>query len=520
MNIKIIYDKFILILKLLRNHYGIFYRKKEVNLSTINVDVIGLGVYSNGILSPSTEKINNISGNFLKNVLNEFKAKTGDSIVLYNVPNIKAKKIILIGLGETNDQTIETHIKAEESFISSCIKLQAKECISTLTENNIKNIDNLLLIKNAIIAANNSLYKYTLTLKDHKEISNIKKIIFTTQIQNENSIQRTLLEATAISSGINLAKELGNLPSNICTPTYLANEAIKLEKEFKNIKVNVLNIEEVQKLGMRSFISVSKGSDEPLKFIEIAHTYNGVQTEPEQKTIVIIGKGITFDSGGISLKPSSSMEEMKYDMCGAAATLGIMKSIAKLNLKQKIIALIPACENMPSGKANKPGDVIESMSGKTIEILNTDAEGRLILCDALTYAEKEDPYLVIDLATLTGACVVALGDYRTALFSNDEKISNLFNMASEKILDYVWKMPLDDHYKKQLKSNFADIANTGGSSAGSITAACFLSEFIGKYKWVHLDIAGTAWNKGIIKGATGRPVALVSQFLIDQENES
>ncbi|WBF65281.1 MAG: leucyl aminopeptidase [Candidatus Kinetoplastibacterium crithidii] len=490
----------------------IYIENKTTDISNIDTESLGIGIYKNNILTSSAKEINEKSNGFLKQILDNFNATLGSSIVLYNIPNIKAKSIVIIGLGNNDKYSLEEHNIAEESLVKTCIKYQIKECYSTIAlEADAK--DSILFIKNSIITAKGYNYRYTSTIRNIEKTVELKKIVFMID-SNLKDIDRCLLEGTSISEGIYLAKQLGNLPSNICTPTYLANEAKKLEQEFSSIKTNILDIEDISKIGMKSFMSVAKGSLEPLKFIEITYQSNKTKEQP----IIIIGKGITFDSGGISLKPSSSMEEMKYDMCGAAAVLGIMKAIARLKINHNIIGLIPACENMPSGSANKPGDVIESMSGKTIEIINTDAEGRLVLCDALTYAKKYDPCLVIDMATLTGACVVSLGSVRTALFSNDKETTDLIFSSSKKVLDYVWEMPLDNAYKEQLKSDFADIKNTGGYSAGCVTAACFLSEFVDKYKWVHLDIAGTAWDKANKKGATGRPVALITQFLLDKTN--
>lgn len=318
-----------------------------------------------------------------------------------------------------------------------------------------------------------------------------------------------LKHGLAIAEGVNLSKDLGNLPPNICTPTFLANTAKKLGRENK-MRVTVLNQKQIEKLKMGSFLSVAKGSRQPLKFITLEHN----KGPKNQKPIVMVGKGITFDAGGISIKPSSAMDEMKYDMCGAATVLGLMQTVGQLNLPLNIIGVIPACENLPDGQALKPGDIVTSMSGQTIEILNTDAEGRLILCDALTYAEKYKPEVVIDIATLTGACVIALGHHVSAVYSNNQPLADELRIAGEVALDQIWQMPLWDEYQSQLNSNFADMANIGGRAAGSITAACFLSRFAKKYNWAHLDIAGTAWKSGKEKGSTGRPVSLLSQFLI------
>ena len=312
----------------------------------------------------------------------------------------------------------------------------------------------------------------------------------------------------AIAQGINLSKDLGNLPPNICNPSYLAKTAQTIGKEH-NLKVQVLERKEIEQLGMGAFLSVTQGSETPPKFIIMQHLGGPEKEAP----IVLVGKGITFDTGGISLKPGEGMDEMKYDMCGAASVLGTFKAIAEMDLQLNVIGIIPTCENMPDADAIRPGDVLTSMSGQTIEVLNTDAEGRLILCDALTYAERFEPSSVVDIATLTGACVIALGHHASGLFSNQDRLAKELLSAGEESLDRAWHMPLWEEYQPQLDSNFADVANIGGRAGGSITAACFLSRFTKKYHWAHLDIAGTAWNSGKEKGSTGRPVPLLTEFL-------
>ncbi len=311
---------------------------------------------------------------------------------------------------------------------------------------------------------------------------------------------------------MDLAKTLGNLPGNVCTPTYLATKALGLGKAHKSIKTTVLEEKDLQKLGMGSFLSVTQGSEQPAKLIALE--YHG--TDKKHKPIVLVGKGITFDSGGISLKPGAEMDEMKYDMCGAASVLGTIQAIAEMGLKLNVVGVIPTCENLPSGRATKPGDIVTSMSGQTIEILNTDAEGRLILCDALTYSKKFDPDTVIDIATLTGACVIALGHVASGMFSNEDKLAKELLEAGEQAHDRVWQLPLWDDYQPLLDSNFADMQNIGGRAGGTITAACFLARFTKEYRWAHLDIAGTAWKSGKEKGATGRPVPLLTQYLVNR----
>jgi leucyl aminopeptidase len=308
-----------------------------------------------------------------------------------------------------------------------------------------------------------------------------------------------------------LTKRLGNLPPNICNPTFLADEARKLAKQWK-LGVEVLETKQLEALQMASFLNVARGSAQPPRLIVLKHQGGG-----KSAPVVLVGKGITFDSGGISIKPGAAMDEMKFDMCGAASVIGTMRTVAELKLKLNVIGVVAACENMPSGTATRPGDIVTSMSGQTIEILNTDAEGRLILCDALTYVERFKPAAVVDVATLTGACVIALGNVNSGLFANNEALADELMSASRGASDAAWRMPLGEEYQEQLKTNFADMANLGTpANAGAITAACFLARFTKAYPWAHLDIAGTAWKSGAAKGATGRPVPLLSQFLIQR----
>jgi leucyl aminopeptidase len=326
-----------------------------------------------------------------------------------------------------------------------------------------------------------------------------------------NQARKGCEQGQAIAAGTALARDLGNLPGNVCTPTYLAGQARKLATQYP-IKTRVLSEKDMQKLGMGALLSVSRGSREPAKLIIMEYQGAGKGIAP----IALVGKGLTFDAGGISLKSAAKMDEMKYDMCGGASVLGTMKAVAELELAINVIGIIPSSENLPDGQANKPGDIVTSMSGQTIEILNTDAEGRLILCDALTYVERYKPAFTIDIATLTGACVVALGEHASGLMGNNDKLVQDLLDAGRTAHDRAWQLPLWEDYQQQLDSNFADMANVGGRPAGSVTAACFLSRFTEKQKWAHLDIAGTAWKSGPAKGGTGRPVPLLTQYLIDR----
>jgi leucyl aminopeptidase len=360
-------------------------------------------------------------------------------------------------------------------------------------------------------AVRESTYLYRHTKPSAPAASKINKVTLLCGKADAKAVQQGLARGEAIAAGVTLARECGNRPGNHCTPSYLAEQARKLGKEY-GLKVEVLDRKACEKLGMGSFLAVAQGSDEPLRFI--VARYEGAPKS--QAPVVLVGKGITFDTGGISLKPGAEMDEMKFDMGGAASVLGTLRAVAELKPKLNLVGIIPSCDNMPSGSAVKPGDVVTSLSGQTIEILNTDAEGRLILCDALTYAERFKPAVVVDIATLTGACVVALGHHHSGLFTADDKVAGQMLAASQAGLDPCWRMPLDEEYDEGLKSNFADMANIAGRAGGAITAAMFLRRFTGKYPWAHLDIAGTAWKSGAAKGATGRPVPLLTHFVLAQ----
>jgi len=361
----------------------------------------------------------------------------------------------------------------------------------------------------------NALYTYdeTKSEKSEEERPVLEELQFlTADAEQAQAAEKAAREGHAISNGMALARELANLPGNVCTPTYLAKQAQELGEHYKSLRVGVLEEKDMEELGMGALLSVSRGSRQPAKLITIEYKGAGDDTKP----VALVGKGLTFDAGGISLKPAAAMDEMKYDMCGGAGVIGTMRALAELELPVNVVAVVPSSENLPDGAANKPGDIVKSMSGQTIEILNTDAEGRLILCDALTYCGKFEPESVIDVATLTGACVIALGKQASGLMGNDESLVKDLLTAGRDSGDRAWELPVWDEYQEQLKSNFADMANVGGREAGTITAACFLSRYTTDYRWAHLDIAGTAWVSGKEKGATGRPVPLLMQYLIER----
>ncbi|MBT8116474.1 MAG: leucyl aminopeptidase, partial [Gammaproteobacteria bacterium] len=392
----------------------------------------------------------------------------------------------------------------------------ASDAISYLAELEISGSDHYHVVRTHVELTQGALYKPDVLKSKKDSVARpLRRLAINTANDTEDESRRAVADGEAIAAGVELARSLGDLPGNLCTPTHLANTARELGKTSKLLKVSVMAEATMKKLGMGALLSVSRGSEEPARLISIE--YSG--GDKGDKPVVLVGKGVTFDSGGISIKPPAAMDEMKYDMCGAASVLGTLKACAAMELPLNVVGVIPATENLPDGRASKPGDIVTSLSGQTIEVLNTDAEGRLILCDALTWCEKFKPAVVIDIATLTGACVIALGSHAAGLLSNDDKLAGELLAAGETAGDRAWHMPLWDDYQPQLDSNFADMANIGGREAGTITAACFLSRFTRKYHWAHIDIAGVAWKGGKEKGATGRPVSLLTQFLQDRCND-
>ncbi|WP_442592753.1 leucyl aminopeptidase [Parapusillimonas sp. JC17] len=499
-----------------------FSTQTTASLHQLKTAALAIGIFADGALSPAAETIDRASNGAVSAALKtEFKGKAGSHLALHNLPGVSAVRVILVGLGNQESYTAATHAKAEQAFAKYCVGANLSEGTSTLAAIDCPDSSLRARARSAACAAGVSVYRYSATLSKDKEKDGAPKLKkFTVWIPRTQAtqVQNGLREGRAIANGMNLTRELGDLPPNVCTPTYLGATAKKLAKEFKSLKAEVLNAKQIEALKMGSFLSVARGSYEPPAFIVLRHTpaTGKPASKGDKAPIVLVGKGITFDAGGISLKPAANMDEMKYDMCGAASVLGTLRAVAELELGREVIGLIPACENLPSGRANKPGDVVTSMSGQTIEILNTDAEGRLVLCDALTYAERFKPAAVIDIATLTGACVVALGHVNTGLFSKSDELADSLLKAGREANDTAWRMPLEDAYQEQLHSNFADMANIGGMPGGSVTAACFLSRFTKNYPWAHLDIAGTAWRSGKDKGASGRPVPLLVHYLLAQ----
>ncbi len=439
---------------------------------------------------------------------NDLETKAGCLLSAYRLAGVGARRVLMVGVGDGAPRHIRTGVTAAVSSLKGTNMQRVTLCLSGLTHS----LPQALRV--AIAACGEAGYVYDTTkARADGAKSGVRHV--TLGVPSGPDVQSDFHRATALLKGVELAKEWGNRPSNHATPAKLAAAARELAR-LPGIKVEVLGPKEVSELKMGALTAVAKGSSEPLRFIVLHYRGASKSTAPQ----VLIGKGITFDTGGISIKSAAEMDEMKFDMCGAASVLGTFRALAELRPAINVVGLIPACENMPDGNAIKPGDVVTSMSGQTIEILNTDAEGRLVLCDAMTYAERFKPAAVIDIATLTGACVVALGGVRSGLFSNDDVLAASLLAAGENAQDLCWRMPLDDEYAEGLKTNFADVANIAGRAGGAVTAAKFLQRFASRFTWAHLDIAGTAWKSGSAKGATGRPVGLLVEYLLAKVGKS
>ena len=470
------------------------------------------GVFESRKLSRATDALDKASHGQIRELVRsgDMDGKTGSTRLLYRLRGVSAERVLLVGLGKEKEFGEKQFRDCARAALSVVRETGARDVCLYLAELQVPGRDAAWKARQLVLATVDVAYRFDrLKSKKAEEASLARCIVAAAVRVDANALERGVREGRAIAAGTMLTRDLGNLPANVCTPTYLAESAVKLGREWK-LAVQVLEQKDMEKLGMGSLLSVTRGSHQPPKFVILRYSGAGKKDRP----VVLVGKGITFDTGGISLKPAAEMDEMKFDMCGAASVLGTLRAVAELGLKLNVIGLVPSCENMPGGAATKPGDIVTSMSGQTIEILNTDAEGRLILADALSYAERFEPQAVVDIATLTGACIIALGHVCSGLFANKEGLAQELQAAGAESWDRVWQLPLWDDYQEQLKSNFADFANIGGRPAGSVTAACFLSKFTRKYDWAHLDIAGTAWKSGREKGATGRPVPLLTTFLM------
>jgi leucyl aminopeptidase len=478
-----------------------------------------LGVYEPRRLSPAAEQLDEVTGGYITNLIRrgDLEGRLGQTLLLHNVPNTLCDRVLLVGCGRERELGDGQYLKVVTRAAHTLNDIGAMEAVCYLSELNVKGRDTAWKVRYTVEAVTDALYRFD-RLKSKKDTARrpLRKLVLSVPRRRELAAgEEAIRIGKAVASGVTLTRDLGNLPSNVCTPTYLAEQAQELAKRFRTIKTEVLDKTAMEQLGMGALLAVARGSREPPKLI-ITHYRGG---KKDEKPVVLVGKGVTFDSGGISIKPAAAMDEMKYDMCGAASVLGTLTTAAELGLPINVTGVIPATENLPGGSATKPGDIVTSLSGQTVEILNTDAEGRLILCDALTYSERFNPAVVIDIATLTGACVIALGKHASGLLSNHSPLAHDLLNAAKGSGDRAWELPLWDDYQDQLKSNFADMANVGGREAGTITAACFLARFTKKFHWAHLDIAGTAWLGGDRKGATGRPVPLLTQYLMDRVAE-
>jgi len=478
-------------------------------------DCLMLPVYSKGaVLPPITRRVDQAIGGLIKQVMDagDMQGDAGNTLLLPVAAGLPCKRILLVGCGAKADFSRKNYLTAVRAAFAAWGKTRLSNAACYLTAESPRGTDPYRRARLAAECWHDGAYKFTTMKSGDAEDSPAQQQLTLCVVNRQAAAARKgLKHGIGIGEGIDLAKDLGNLPGNVCTPSYLAQVARGIAKGNSKITLDVLGEAEMRKLKMGAMLSVTAGTSEPAKFL-VLH-YKG--SAASQAPVVLVGKGITFDAGGISLKPPPQMDEMKYDMCGAATVLGVFQSLAKLRPTGNVIGIIPSCENLPSGTATKPGDIVTSMSGQTIEILNTDAEGRLILCDALTYAKRFKPRAMIDIATLTGACLIALGRHRTGLLGNSDQLANRLLGAGEKAGDEAWRLPLGEAYDEQLRSNFADMANIGGREAGTITAACFLARFVDKTPWVHLDIAGTAWRQGASKGATGRPIPLLMEYLLN-----
>jgi leucyl aminopeptidase len=480
-----------------------------------------VGVFDNRKLSLSAELIDRASNGYISEIIRrgDMEGKLGATLLLHNVRGTLADRVLLVGLGKERDFRDREFRSAIRSAVKLLNETGSYEAVIYLTEEKVKRREVVWRVEHAVVVAMDAVYRFEQMKSQPTEVRRpLRKLTLSVPQRSDLTAgEKAAALGMAIAHGMDLARDLGNLPGNVCTPAYLADRARALGTEYPEITVKVLERKECEELGMGSFLSVTNGSEVPPRFIVFEYMHS---LRKQARPCVLVGKGITFDTGGISLKPGLDMDQMKFDMCGAAAVFGTFRAIAEMKAHVNVVGLVPACENMPSGRATKPGDIVTSMSGQTVEVLNTDAEGRLILADALTYAERYEPAAVVDIATLTGAMVIALGHVASGLFSNNETLARALLTAGDDAHDRAWQLPMWEDYQEGLSSNFADFANIAGRAGGSITAACFLSRFAKKYDWAHLDIAGTAWKDGKEKGATGRPVPLLATWLLAQENSA
>ena len=492
------------------------FNTKTGDLSKLRSACLVLGVHGRKRLSEAAKAIDAASSGHLSRLLkkNHMDGEKEQTLMLHEVPGVACGQVLLVGCGKKKEYNLTVYRKVTAAAVAELGRQRITEALWTLHQPTPDGADGYRGVRDTVLTAEDLGYRFDRLKSEAKPPKRpLTTLNFWAPDKTGYSVaQRAIEHGRAIANGVALAKDLGNLPGNLCTPSYLADQALELGKRSSRLKISILEEQEMQKLGMGALLAVARGSRQPAKLIVMEYRGGAEKDNP----VVLVGKGLTFDAGGISLKPGQAMDEMKYDMCGGASVLGTLRTCVELKLPINLVGVVPASENLPDGDATKPGDILTSMSGLTIEVLNTDAEGRLILCDALTYSERFKPDVVIDIATLTGACVIALGKHPSGLFSNYDGLARDLLAAGEGSGDRAWQLPLWDDYQSQLNSRFADMANIGGREGGSITAACFLSRFTKKMHWAHLDIAGTAWISGDKKGATGRPVPLLSQYLLQR----
>jgi len=496
---------------------------KSIDFKRQPVGCLVIGVTEPRQLTGSAQAVDSVTGGAIGRILEsgDFEGESGQILMLHGLPNLPALRVLLVGFGKKEQHTPWRYRSAIASAFEALVHTGTQDAAVFLADQDLLDIpdrDFHWRVRQIVEGARYAEYRsdWLQTEKKKKPSSLTQVLIHLPEDQDAASAEQTVRDGAAIANGIEFARDLGDLPGNICTPTYLAEQAKTMAEDNQSVTVKILEESDMRELGMGALLAVARGSRQDAKLIVLE--YKG--GKEGNKPIVLVGKGVTFDAGGISLKPGAKMDEMKFDMCGAASVLGALHAAMELGLPLNIMGIIPATENLPDGNAIKPGDIVTTLSGQTVEILNTDAEGRLILCDALTYAAQFEPEVVIDIATLTGACRTALGAHASGLFSNHQPLTDNLLAAGNQSGDRAWPMPLWEEYQEQLKSNFADMANIGGQLAGVVTAACFLSRFTRNYPWAHLDIAGVSAREGDKKGATGRPVALLMQYLLNRSTSA
>ncbi len=475
-----------------------------------------VGIHENASMTDSARQLDRASGGAIARLLRrgDFAGKTAETLLLVPTRRGPAERILLVGLGTRSSFGRKPYRRAIFAATQWLAKSGAANAVSWLASEPVPGLDSYYAARHAVESVNNALYRIP-DRKTAKKPPRPKLARFGIAVPDAeaDAASRGVRDGVGIAAGSAFTKDLANLPANVCTPSYLADAARALAKEHKSVRVHVYDAREIKRFGMGSFLSVTQGSEEPPRLIVLEYSGGRKDDAP----VALVGKGITFDTGGISLKQPPGMDEMKFDMTGAASVFGAFKAIATIAAPVNVVGIIPTCENMPGGRATKPGDIVTSMAGKTIEVLNTDAEGRLILCDGITFARRFKPRAVVDIATLTGACVIALGAHYSGLFSPDDKLAASIAAAGDRADDRAWRMPVAEEYAELLKSNFADLANVAGREAGAVTAACFLWRFAEGLRWAHLDIAGSAYLTGSHKGSTGRPVPLLVDWLLSGE---